>query len=68
MSDGQLALFIEPAEPSERRLDRDELGIRHDLRGGAERLLVALLRNGLGEEHLPSAARLCIALDEGRDV
>jgi len=32
---------------------------------GAERLLVALVKNGLAEEHVHAAATIVLALDEG---
>lgn len=39
-----------------------------DVRGGgpgAQRLLVALVKNGLGEEHLHAAAAIALVLDDG---
>jgi hypothetical protein len=59
--DGQLDLFAEPAEV---RLNKVEAGIAKDVPAGAERLLAALVKHGLGEQELRSAAELCLALDE----
>lgn len=62
MSDGQLSLFAEPAEPV---LTGEQAGLR-SVPPGAERLLGELVRRGIGEDALEAAARLCLLLDEGR--
>jgi hypothetical protein len=61
----QLELFAEPA--SAVRRTKAELGLRSEMPAGAERLLAALLKRGLPETHLPAAAALVLALDEGSD-
>jgi hypothetical protein len=45
-------------------MSKEEAGIAKDVPAGAERLLAALVKRGLGEDDLRSAAELCLALDE----
>jgi hypothetical protein len=48
--------------PAEHRTS-SELGLRRDLPPGPTRLLAALMRQGLGTEAVPAAAKVCVALD-----
>jgi hypothetical protein len=62
---GQMSLFSETSSaPDIGILGKSELGLA-ELPAGPERLVGALLRRGLAEEHLPTAAALCLLLDEG---
>jgi hypothetical protein len=65
--DGQLELFGEVVNgaAAATRMNKEEAGIAKDVPAGAERLLAALVKRGLGEDDLRSAAKLCLALDEG---
>jgi hypothetical protein len=63
MSD-QLSLF-EP-NGNGRRPTKTDLGLK-ETRPGPERLLGALVREGLSDKALPVAARLCLLLDDGAD-
>jgi hypothetical protein len=63
VSDGQLDLFAETSATAT-RLNREQAGIGHGVPAGAERLLAALVKRGLGEDDLGAAAELCLALDE----
>jgi hypothetical protein len=64
--DGQLDLFGEAVndDAAATRMNKEEAGIAKDVPAGAERLLAALVKHGLGEQDLRSAAALCLAMDE----
>jgi hypothetical protein len=64
--DRQLELFGEAVngDAASRRMNRDQAGLVHGVPAGAERLLGALVKRGLGEDDLHAAARLCLAMDE----
>jgi hypothetical protein len=64
MSD-QLPLFTEP-NGNGRRPTKHDLGLR-ETKAGPERLLGALVREGLSVEALPTAAAICLLLDEGSE-
>jgi hypothetical protein len=64
MSD-QLPLFTE-SNGNGRRPTKDDVGL-NALPPGPERLLGELVRQGLSDKALPTAARLCLLLDEGAE-
>jgi hypothetical protein len=63
--DGQLDLFGESAngDAPATRMSKEDAGIAKDVPAGAERLLAALVKHGLGEDDLRTAAALVLALD-----
>jgi hypothetical protein len=66
LNGNQLDLFAETVngDAPATHLTREQAGIAKDVPAGAERLLAALVKRGLGEQDLRSAAELCLALDE----
>jgi hypothetical protein len=63
MTTEQLALF---EVASTRTATKAEAGLAKEIPAGAERLLAALVKNGLrGEGSLKRAAALALALDQG---
>jgi hypothetical protein len=61
----QLKLFGTKPQPQANgcRITIDQAGLTHGRRRGAERLLAEMVKRGLREEHLRTAASLCLALD-----
>jgi hypothetical protein len=66
VSEHQLQLDLD--QLARRLADRIRDRREHVRRGGAERLLIALVRHGLGERDLLAAAALAIELDRPKDA